>query len=262
MKKILVALLSLILVYSFFRELSLVRGLIILAGVAAGIGISYLPERTLEAMKYPLIVVSFLLTILFFFYPRIALPDIARTAVIFVSFYAVIFYLMGMEDKKQDFFKELTAISILFLTSGFNLYISGKLVFLISFSIALLLFLFIIARYKIMAFIAAYTVIACLMVYRQGLTLFGSGLTGLTQINKYLLLGTSFALLAVSLVLLSKKSTFSTMLTFFGFLYVAMDILMVVGIKLSTGLLYQPILFLAFIAPLAGMMMRTEGRRA
>ncbi|MEN6614992.1 MAG: hypothetical protein ABFD12_00400 [Syntrophorhabdus sp.] len=262
MKKILVAILSLILIYSFFRELSLVRGLIIVAGAAAGIGISCLPERSLEAMKYPFIVISFLVTGLFFVYPRMAMPEIARTAIIFVSFYAITFYLIGMEEKGEDFFKELTAISILFLTSGFNLYNAGRLVFLISFAVALLLFLFIIGRHKIMAFIAAYTAIACFLVYRDGLKLLGSGLTGLSQINKYLLLGTSFALLVMSLVLLTKKGSSTQILCFFGFLYVALDILMVVGMKFSTGLLYQPVLFLAILAPLAGVMMRTERRRA
>ena len=58
-----------------------------------------------------------------------------------------------------------------------------------------------------------------------------------------------------------KKSRFMSMLPFFGFLYVAMDILLVIGMKVSAGLLYQPVLFLAVIAPLTGTMMRTEGGR-
>lgn len=261
MKRILVAILTLIMMYSFFRELSVARGFIILAGAAAGIGISCLNERTLEAMKYPFIVISFLVTVLFFVYPRMAMPEIARMAIVFVSFYAIIFYLVGMEEKGEDFFKELTALSILFLTSGFNLYNAGRLTFLISFAVALLLFLFIIGRHKIMAFIGAYTAIACFLVYRDGLKILGGGLAGLSQINKYLLLGTSFALLIMSLVLLTKKGSSTQILCFFGFLYVALDILMVIGAKFSSGLLYQPVLFLAILTPFAGMMMRTDRRR-
>jgi len=260
-KKIGIAILSLILVYSFFREFTLVRVLIILAGAGAGYGICRLPQRAIEAMKYPLIVISFAITVLLFFYPKIAIPDIARMAVVFVSFYGFAFYLIGIENRGQDFFKEVTALSILFFSSGFNLFITGHLIYLISFALALMCFLFILGRYRIIAFIAAYTLIACFLIYRQKTGILGSGLTGLSEINKYMLLGTSFALLVMSFAMIMKKSSFSSMLPFFGFLYIAMDILLVVGIKFSAGLLYQPVLFLAIIAPLAGMMMKTEGGR-
>ncbi len=262
MKKILIAILSALLVYSFFREYTFAKVLIIFAGAVAGYGIFRLPQRSVEAMKYPLIVLSFMVTVLFFFYPKIALPDVARTAVVFLSFYAFIFYLIGMEEKGQDFFKEVTALSILFFSSGFNLYITGKLVLMISFALALILYLFIIARHRMIPFIAAYAVIASFMVYRQGANILGSGLTGLSSINKYILLGASFALLITSFALIMKKSAFSTMLPFFGFLYIAMDILMVVGAKFSTGLLYQPVLFLVMIVPLAGTMMKAEGGKS
>jgi len=257
-KKVLIAILSLLLVYGLFREYTLARVLVIIAGTAAGYLIFRLPQRSIEAMKYPLIVISFMVTVLFFFYPKLAVPEAARTAIVFVSFYAFIFYLTGMEEKGQDFFKEVTALSILFFSSGFNLYITGKLVFMISFATALLLFLFIIGRNKIIPFIAAYAAIAAFMVYRQGAGLTGSGLTGLTEINRYILLGASFALLVTSFAFIMKKSTFTTMLPFFGFLYIAMDILLVVGARFSTGLLYQPVLFIAILVPLAGTMLKTE----
>jgi len=261
-KKVCIAILSLVLVYSFFREFTLARVLIILAGAAAGFGIFRLPQRAIEAMKYPLIIISFAITVLFFFYPKVAFPNIARMAVVFVSFYGLAFYLTGIENKNQDFFKELTALSILFFSSGFNLYVSGTLIYLISFALALICFLFILGRYRIIAFIAVYTLIACFMIYRQKTALLGSELTGLSDINKYMLLGTSFALLVISFAMIMKKSAFSSMLPFFGFLYVAMDIFLVVGMKFSAGLLYQPVLFLAMIAPLAGMLMKTEGGRS
>ena len=37
---------------------------------------------------------------------------------------------------------------------------------------------------------------------------------------------------------------------------------MVLGLKLSTGLLYQPVLFLALVSPLLGIMFKAEGGRA
>jgi len=261
-KKVLIAIFSLLLVYGLLREYTVARVLVVIAGAAAGYAIFRLPQRSIEAMKYPLIVISFLVTILFFFYPRIAIPEAARMAIVFVSFYAFILYLTGMEEKGQDFFKEVTALSILFFSSGFNLYITGKLVFMISFAATLVLFLFIIGRYRIIPFIAAYASIAAFMAYRQGAVLTGSGLTGLAEINRYVLLGSAFALLVTSFAFVMKKSSFATMLPFFGFLYIAMDILLVVGVRFSTGLLYRPVLFIAILAPLAGMMLKTEGGKS
>ena len=59
-----------------------------------------------------------------------------------------------------------------------------------------------------------------------------------------------------------KKNTVAKILPLFGFLYIAMDILMVLGAKLSTGLLYQPAIFLALVSPLIGVMLKSEGERA
>lgn len=258
MKKVLITILSLLLVYGFLREYTVAKILILIAGAAAGYAIFRLPRRSIEAMKYPLIVISFMVTVLFFFYPRLAIPEAARMAVVFVSFYAFILYLTGMEEKGQDLFKEITALSILFFSSGFNLYITGKLVLMISFAATLILFLFIIGRYRIIPFIAAYACFTAFMAYRQGAGLTGSGLTALAEINRYILLGSAFALLVTSFALVMKKSSFSTMLPFFGFLYIAMDILFVAGVRFSTGLLYQPVLFIAILTPLAGTMLKTE----
>jgi predicted RND superfamily exporter protein len=51
------------------------------------------------------------------------------------------------------------------------------------------------------------------------------------------------------------------LLTFFGFLYIAVDIAMVMGFKLSMGLLYQPLIALFIIPPLIGIMLKAEGER-
>jgi len=261
-KQIFIAMTTMLLTYSFFREFTLARALIVFAAAAAAFCIYRLPQRAIEAMKYPLIVLCFMVTVLFFFYPKIALADPARMAIIFLSFYSFILYLMGMEEKSQDFFKEVTALSILFFSAGFNLFMTGRLVLMISFALALILFLFILGRHRIIPFIGAYTIIASFMSYRQGAGILGSGLTGLSGINKYILLGASFALLIASFVLVMKKSTLTGMLPFFGFLYISMDILMVLGVKFSSGLLYQPILFLAILVPLTGVMLKTEGGRS
>ena len=260
MKIILIVIFSVFLTYGFFREFTVVRILAILVAAVSCFALYRLPQRYIEAMKYPFIILSFAVTGLFFFYPKIALAVPFQLAVAFLSFYAFILYLTGMEEKAQDLFKEAAALSMLFFSCAFNLYITGKLIFLISFSLALILYLFILGRHRVIPLIGTYLVITGVMLYRQGVNLFGYGLTEFSSANKYSLLGSSLILLVMSLTVIMKKNTFIGMLPFFGFLYIAMDVLLVVGVKFSNGLLYQPFLFLAIVVPFTGIMLKTEGR--
>ncbi len=251
-----------LLLYGFIRELNLTKVLLMLGGLGTIYAIYLTPARYIEAMKYPLIVLSFLVTVLFFVYPKVSLVYPARVAIVFLSFYSVIFYIINMEDKQKEFFKEITALSILFISSSFNLFMTGQLLLVISFACALMLVLFILGRTPMIPFIAGYTLVAGILIWQQSGHILGSGLTGLGSIEKYILLSSSFVLLLTSFIMFTKKNTVAKMLPFFGFLYIAMDILMVLGVKLSTGLLYQPVIFLVLVSPLIGVMLKTEGERA
>jgi hypothetical protein len=167
-----------------------------------------------------------------------------------------------MEEKQKEFFKEITALSILFISSAFNLFMAGQLLLVVSFALALMLILFILDRTSMVAFIAGYTLIAGILIYRQNSNILGSGLTALGSIDKYILLSSSFAFLLTSFIMFMKKNTVTKILPLFGFLYIALDILMVLGAKLSTGLLYQPAIFLAIVSPLIGVLLKSEGERA
>jgi hypothetical protein len=251
MKKTFIAITAILLLYGFIRELNLMKVLLMLGGLGIIYAIYRTPARYIEAMKYPLIILSFLVTVLFFVYPRVPLVYPARVAIVFLSFYSVIFYIINMEDKQKEFFKEITALSILFISSSFNLFMTGQLLLIISFAMTLMLVLFILDRTPMVPFI-----------YRQSGNILGSGLTGLGSIEKYILLSSSFAFLLTSFIMFMKKNTVAKILPFFGFLYIAMDILMVLGMKLSTGLLYQPVIFLVLVSPLIGVMLKAEGERA
>jgi len=261
-KKAFIMITTILLVYSFMRELNFMKILLALGGLASVYAIYRIPARSIEAMKYPFIVLNFLVTILFFFYPKIHIVYPAQVAIVFLSFYSVIFYLMSMEDKQKEFFKEVTALSILFFSSSFNLFMAGDLLLIVSFALALMLFLFILERTPMIPFIAGYTLIAGIIIYRQGGNILGNGLTGLGSIEKYILLSSSFVFLVVSFVMFMKQNTLTKILPFFGFLYIAMDVFMVLGVKLSMGLLYQPAIFLVLVSPLIGVMLKTEGERA
>jgi hypothetical protein len=262
MKKAFIAITAILLLYGFIRELDLMKVLLMLGGLGTIYAIYRTPARYIEAMKYPFIILSFLVTALFFVYPKVPLVYPARVAIVFLSFYSVIFYIINMEDKQKEFFKEITALSILFFSSSFNLFMTGQLLLVVSFSLALMLVLFILDRTPMVPFIAGYALIAGVLVWRHGGNILGSGLTGLGSIEKYILLSSSFAFLVTSFIMFMKKNTVAKILPFFGFLYIAMDILMVLGMKLSTGLLYQPMIFLVLVSPLIGVMLKTEGGRA
>jgi hypothetical protein len=261
MKKVFIAITAILLLYGFIRELNLMNVLLMLGGLGTIYAIYRTPARYIEAMKYPLIILSFLATVIFFVYPKVPLVYPARVAIVFLSFYSVIFYIINMKDKQKEFFKEITALSILFISSSFNLFMTGQLLLVVSFALALMLVLFILDRTPMVPFIAGYTLIAGVLIYRQSGNILGSGLTGLGSIEKYILLSSSFVFLLTSFVMFMKKNTIAKILPFFGFLYIAMDILMVLGVKLSTGLLYQPVIFLVLVSPLIGVMLKTEGER-
>ena len=262
MKKVFIAITAMLLLYGFIRELNTMNVLLMLGGLGTIYAIYRTPARYIEAMKYPFIVLSFLVTVLFFVYPKVPLVYPARVAIVFLSFYSVIFYVINMEDKQKEFFKEITALSILFISSSFNLFMTGQLLLVVSFALALMLVLFILDRTSMVPFIAGYTLVAGILIWRQSAHILGSGLTGLGSIEKYILLSSSFVFLVTSFIMFMKKNTVAKILPFFGFLYIAMDILMVLGVKLSTGLLYQPVIFLALVSPLIGVMLKTEGERA
>ena len=262
MKKAFIAITAMLLLYGFIRELNTMNVLLMLGGLGTVYAIYRIPARYIAAMKYPFIVLSFLVTALFFVYPKVPLVYPARVAIVFLSFYSVIFYIINMEDKQKEFFKEITALSILFISSSFNLFMTGQLLLIISFALALMLVLFILDRTSMVPFIAAYTLVAGVLIWRQNAHILGSGPTGLGSIEKYILLSSSFVFLVASFIMFMKKNTVAKILPFFGFLYIAMDILMVLGVKLSTGLLYQPVIFLALVSPLIGVMLKTEGERA
>ena len=126
MKKVCIYILAALLLYSLFRELNLVKTLLICAGLAAAYGIYRLPSKYVMAMKYPFILLSFAATTGLFFYPTIKLQYPLDALVVFVSFYSITFFLIAMDEKKKDFAKETMALSILFLSLAFNVYVHAR----------------------------------------------------------------------------------------------------------------------------------------
>jgi hypothetical protein len=260
MKRAIIAILSAVLLYGLFREFTLVKVLLILAGLASVFLVSRVPGRYILIMKYPLIILSLLATAGFLFYPPIHTMRAVEPVVIFLSFYAIAFYLISLGDKGKGLYKEGMALSILFLSSCFNFFLMGKPLIFLAMALATMLFLFVIGRGRLMAVIGVYTVgmIAYLLIKKTGIM--GIGLK-MGDIDRYILLAVTFILLMFSFTGFMKKPNTIKVLAFFGFVYIALDILLVLGLRLTAGLLYQPIVCLIIAAPLMGIMLKGEGER-
>jgi hypothetical protein len=262
LKKVFIYLTASILFYGFFRDLNVVNALMICLAFGTAYIIYRLPAKYIVAMKYPFICFALAVTVLFCIYPKMNVQYPFDALIVFVSFYGLTSYLITIEEKGQSLFKEIAALSMLFLCSAFNLYMIGKPLFILPMSIAAVFFLFIIGKNRLIPFIAGYTlaIIAALLIFSKGVNILGGSIK-IKDVEQYLLLAASLILLILAFIGFVKKSNFIKLMVFFGFLYVATDIFMVLGLKLSTGLLYQPLAALLVLTPLIGIMLKAEKER-
>jgi hypothetical protein len=260
MKKVAILILSALFLYGIFREFTVVKVLLMAGALAASYLIHRVPGRYMLAMRYPFIALSLLVTAGLFFYPPIRAKLPMEPIVIFFSFYAIAFYLISLDEKGKGLYKEGLALSTLFLAAAFNLFLLGKPLVLVAMSLAIMLFLFIIGRNRLIVVMGCYAlgIIVYLLIKKTGIS--GTGLK-MGETDRYLLLAATFALLLFSFTGFLKKPNHLKVLTFFGFIYVALDVLLVVGFKLSAGLLYQPVIALLVLTPLMGMMLKGEGEK-
>jgi hypothetical protein len=262
LKKVFVYLTAFILLYGFFREFNAVKALTICFGLGAAYLIYLVPSKYIIAMKYPFVFLALAMTVLFSIYHKMNIQYPFDALIIFVSFYGLTFYLITIEEKGKNLFKEVVALSILFLSAAFNLFMIGKLFFILPMSIAAVFFLFIIGKNRLIPFIAGYmlAIILALLIFNKGVNIIGGGVK-INDVEKYLLLAASFVFLITAFVEFTKKSNFIKLMVFFGSIYIAVDIFMVLGLKLSTGLLYQPLTALLVLTPLIGIMLKVDKER-
>jgi len=262
LKKIFVYMAASILLYGFFRELNIVKVLMICLGLGAAYLIYFIPARYIAAMKYPFICFVLAVTVLFCVYPKINVQYPFDALIVFISFYGLTFYMITIEEKGKSLFKEAAALSILFLSSAFNFYMIGKPLFIVPMSIAAMFFLFIIGKNRLIPFIAGYTlaIVMALLFFNKNVNILGGGVK-INDVEKYLLLAASFGFLILAFVEFVKKSNFVKLMVFFGFIFIASDIFMVLALKFSTGLLYQPVTALLVLTPLIGIMLKADKER-
>lgn len=260
MKKAIIYILACMLLYSYFYELTAMKIVFILLGLISIFAISKIPIKAVNGAKYPFILLSFTGTAGFFFYPQLASSYPVEPLIIFLAFYSIAFYLVTMEEKGQDMYKEVAGISILFLSISFNLAMTGKPVLILPLALSVVFFLFILGRHKIALLVAAYAIVITFVLVYKHIPVFSANLP-MREINRYILFSTSFIFLVISFFGFAKQGGQTKILTFFGFLYICVDLFMSTGLKISGGLLYQPVIALAMVSPLIGLLLKSEGKR-
>lgn len=259
MKKAMLYIVASSFLYSYFYELNPLRVALLILGLASIFVVSRLPLKVVLGAKYPVILLSFAGSAGFFFYPQLGSAYPVEPLVIFLALYSIAFYLTTMDEKGMDLYKELAGLSMLILSASFNLAMLGKPVLILPLVLSAMVFLLILGRYRFVALLAAYSVIiTVVMVYKHVAVFSGSAPIG--QINRYLLFATSFVFLVISFIGFVKQGGRVKIFSFFGFLYVSIDLLLTTGLRISGGLLYEPVLALFVISPFIGLMLKSEAK--
>jgi hypothetical protein len=254
-RRIVVLVISSLFLFCLLQDMTMMKALICCLVMAGAYAISRVDPRYLLASKYPLTGLCLALSPVLIIYPALRpYPAIAGAAML-LAFYSIALFLVTTEEKGRKAYKEITGLSLLYGASSLNLFLTGHSELVLPLSIAVLLFLFIINRITIMAFIAVYTVMCVTFFSLKGVPLFGNNVL-LYDNQRYVLLACAFALLLITFVAFLKRTDLITVLAFFGLLYVSVDLLMSVGFRLRAILLYQPVLALLIIGPLVGMVMK------
>jgi hypothetical protein len=259
-KKTIVYILASMLLYSFFQELDALKVFYIVLGLAAAYGISRLPVKVVSAAKYPVILLSFAGTAAFFIYPNLAAEYPVEPVITFLCLYGIAFFLITLEEKGMNPYKEAIALSILFLSCCFNLAMAGKPLLILPLAFSVIFFLFILGRGRLILLVGGYALVITIVLIYQKFKLLGGGIP-VREVNQYILFAASFILLVISFFGFVKRGGQTHILAFFGFLFVCTDLMLSTGLRLSGGLLYQPIIALAMVSPLIGLMLKSEGKK-
>ncbi len=260
MRKTLVLFFSSLFFYALFGHMTVVRTLMLFGGVASAYAVSRIPSRFIRHAKYPLIGLSLALSPLLFLYPALKTNRFLAPMVVFLTFYSIALFLVTLEEKERRIYKEVIGLSLLYAASSVNLFLTGRAELICPLSISVLLFLFIVNKSRMMPFIAGYAAVAVAFLCIRGVSVFSGG-PSFDGVERYLLLGCSFALLLIAFVTFIKRPDFAAIFAFFGLLYVSIDLLMSVGFRVKSILVYQPVMALLVVGPLMGMALKGEKER-
>jgi hypothetical protein len=237
--------------------MNVVKTLLICGAVVVAFMVSKAPSKLVVGAKYPLICLCFALSVGLVLYPGLRIKPSIRFAGIFLTFFSLSLYVATISDKGKGLYKEVLALTLLFISASLNLILIRSVEIFLPLSITILLFLFILQRTKLLPLAGAYVVVMLFLLYLNGMSLHGSGLA-LPNVERYLILACAFLLLFITFIGFVRKAGTIWTIAFFGLLYTSIDILMSVGFSIKGLMLYQPITALIVLAPLLGVTLQGE----
>jgi hypothetical protein len=254
-RKVIILVIGALFLHALVRDLNMIRVIILCAALASAYGVSRIPAGLIFRGKHPLIGLCLALSPTIFFYPALRPLQITAGAAILLGFYSIALFLVTADERGNELYKEVTGLTLLYGATVFNLFLAGHSELVLPLSISVLIFLFIINRVAIMPYLAAYTAGLVIFFVARGIPILGSH-APLRTIEQYFVLGCAFILFLFAFVAFLKKTDLITALGFFGLLYVSVDLLMSVGLRIKGVLLYQPVLGFCIVGPLIGVMMK------
>lgn len=257
-RKIFILAASSLFLYGLFRDMTLAKTLLLIAGLVGAFAVSRVPARVVVGVKYPLICLSFGLSVCLFVYPSVR-GYAAQLAALFLSFYSIALYLATDEEKAKEPYKQMVALSLLFISSSYNLIVTSRPEVILPLTITSMLIVFILDRAKSLPVLGIYALVMAVFMYTRQCTGFGCELR-LSGIERYFLLGTAFLLLFISFIGFVRESGPVRVIAFFGSLYLSIDLVMSIGFSFKGILMHQPSMALLIVSPLLGLTMKGGGR--
>ncbi len=262
MKRIVLLVLSCLFFYSLLRDMNLLKALLLCAAIALAFFVSKAPSKYVINAKYPVICLSFALSAGLILYPPLRGQGVIKYAALFLTFFSLTLYVTTLDQKGKGkgLYKEVLALSLLFLSASLNLVLVRSVELFLPLSLTTALFLFILRRNKLLPLAALYMAVMLVLLYLKHMSLYGAA-PGLAGIERYFVLATAFLLLLITFVGFVKKADTVWTISLFGLLYVSIDLLVSVGFSMKGLLLHQPFAALLILAPLLGVMLQGEKSR-
>ena len=261
MRRIFLIIVLAVFIYSLFRDMSVVRALILCAGVVGAFAVSRIPLKHIAVMRYPVIGLCLALTGGLLLYAPLRSYQVVRYACPVLAFFAASFFLATLDEKAKKPVHEIVGLSLILLSSGYNLAISQHTGLLLPLTVSTALFLFVLSRNRLLPVVACFAAMVVAFLYLKKVAVFGGSLS-LNGIERYVVLGSAFTLLLVAFIGVVRKAAMLAMLPFFALLCISIDLLLSVGFKFRGLMLYQPLVALFIVGPVVGLMMKEEGERA
>lgn len=255
MRRVTVLVIAFLFFSCLFREITVTKTFMLCLVMASAYALSKVKPRYVLASKYPVIGLCLAFSPVLVIYPALRSLQAAAAVAMLLAFYSIALFVATTEEKGRKVYKEVVGLSLLYGASTLNLVLTGHAELMLPLSISMLLFLFIIDRMKIVPVVAAYAAACTIFLAATGVFVFGGDLF-FSDAARYTLIACAFCLLLMTFVSFLKRTDFVSFLAFFSLLYVSVDVLMSVGLKLNGILLHQPVLGLFVVGPLMGMVMK------